>query len=82
MQTVMEDEGAARVLSDETGENLISSALISEIMKKGSAKPKFTSYSGAILLADSEILKIYEGEGEVSNALRLIQRQVSEYLAQ
>ena len=82
LQTVMEDEGAARVLSDETGENLISSALISEIMKKGSAKPKFTSYSGAILLADSEILKIYEGEGEVSNALRLIQRQVSEYLAQ
>lgn len=79
---VMEAPENAQVLSREQQESIISSDFISQVIRQGSPKPKFTAYPGAILLADSEIAKLYTEETDMTNGLRMIQRKIQDYLNQ
>lgn len=83
VRSVTESEAALRILQKGMGDNsFIDMKILSEVIEQSVVPPKFTRYTGAMELADKELYQVVYGEKSADTTLRLVQREVSTYLAQ
>ena len=83
LRDVTESEQAEMIIETnlDVGEDkTIDGAFISKTITAGRIKPKFASYQEAVQLADGEILKLYDEDTDLDNAMRLIQRKVQNFI--
>lgn len=82
LKKVTESVEAETILQEdmEKTEKVIDNKLLSNVIESGTVTPKFPKYSGAINMADNEINRIIEDEDNIENSLRILQRQVEQYL--
>lgn len=82
LKKVTESVEAETILQEdmEKTEKVIDNKLLSNVIESGKVTPKFPKYSGAINMADNEINRIIEDEDNIENSLRILQRQVEQYL--
>ena len=64
----------------EKNEKFIDNSLVSDVIKNGVVTPKFQKYADVISMADSEINRIIEDDDNIENSMRILQRQISQYL--
>ncbi len=64
----------------EKNEKFIDNELVGSVIENGVVTPKFPKYQDTILLADNEISRIIEDDDNIENSMRILQRQISEYL--
>lgn len=64
----------------EKNEKFIDNNLVSDVIENGVVTPKFQKYSDAIIMADNEINRIIEDDDNIENSMRILQRQISQYL--
>lgn len=65
----------------EASDRVIDHKLLSTVIEKGRAVPRFSRYGEALALAESEVLKIYEGEKNVDSSLKIARRTIDHFLA-
>ncbi|MDO4266063.1 MAG: extracellular solute-binding protein [Eubacteriales bacterium] len=83
LRDVTESEQAETIIETnlDVGEDkTIDGAFISKTITAGRIKPKFAAYQEAVQLADGEILKLYDEDADLDNAMRLIQRKVQSFI--
>lgn len=82
LHAVTESKEAEAVIERnlDDSDKMIDSAFISEVIRDGRSKPKFADYQEAMQLADGEILKLYDTDTDLDNAMRLIQRKVQNFI--
>lgn len=82
LKEVTESEEADAILQEdmEKNEKFIDNKLMSDVIENGVVTPKFQKYSEVITMADSEINRIIENDDNIENSMRILQRQISQYL--
>lgn len=82
LQEVTESKEAEEILQEdmEKNEKFIDNSLVSDVIKNGVVTPKFQKYADVISMADSEINRIIEDDDNIENSMRILQRQISQYL--
>lgn len=76
-------EGADCLQEDmDEGEQVISSALLYNVIEDGIIEPKFLQYQQVMNLADGEVSKILQENKNVDSSMKIFQRTVSKYLQQ
>ncbi|WP_077609218.1 ABC transporter substrate-binding protein [Clostridium sp. Marseille-P2415] len=76
-------EGADYLQEDmDEGEQVISSALLYNVIENGIIEPKFLQYQQVMNLADGEVSKILQENKNVDSSMKIFQRTVSKYLQQ
>ena len=82
LKEVTESEEAEAILQEdmEKNEKFIDNKLMSDVIENGVVTPKFQKYSEVITMADSEINRIIENDDNIENSMRILQRQISQYL--
>lgn len=82
LKKVTESEEAEAILQEdmEKNEKFIDNRLMSDVIENGVVTPKFQKYSEVITMADSEINRIIENDDNIENSMRILQRQISQYL--
>lgn len=82
LRSVTESQEAEAIIREtlDGTEKMIDGAFISKVIDNGRIKPKFASYQEAIQLADGEILKLFDEDTDLDNAMRLIQRKVQSFI--
>lgn len=74
-------EAEVIVLSNmESGASVISMETLNNVMENGIITPKFAKYQQALSLADSEISKIFDENGDIDITLKKTQRTINSYL--
>ena len=63
-------------------EKIIDNKLLGEVIENGMVTAKFPKYSEAIAMADSEVNRIISDGDNIDNSLRILQRQLNQYLRQ
>ena len=53
---------------------------MSSVIENGVVTPKFPKYEDAVMMADNEINRMIEGDDNIDNSMRILQRQISQYL--
>lgn len=83
LKKVTESKEAENILREDTEktEKVIDNLLLGSVIENGKVTPKFPKYSGAMNLAENEINRIIEDDDNIENSLRILQRQVSQYLS-
>lgn len=82
LRSVTESQEAEAIIREtlDGTEKMIDGAFISKVIENGRIKPKFASYQEAVQLADGEILKLFDEDTDLDNAMRLIQRKVQNFI--
>lgn len=82
LRSVTESQEAEAIIREtlDGTEKMIDGAFISKVIDNGRIKPKFASYQEAVQLADGEILKLFDEDTDLDNAMRLIQRKVQNFI--
>lgn len=82
LKSVTESKETEEILQAdmEKNEKFIDNELVSSVIENGVVTPKFPKYEDTILLADNEISRIIEDDDNIENSMRILQRQISEYL--
>ena len=82
LKSVTESKETEEILQAdmEKNEKFIDNALVSSVIENGVVTPKFAKYEDTILMADNEISRIIEDDDNIENSMRILQRQISEYL--
>lgn len=82
LKSITESKETEEILQEdmEKNEKFIDNALVSSVIENGVVTPKFQKYEDTILLADNEISRIIEDDDNIENSMRILQRQISEYL--
>lgn len=82
LKEVTQSEEAEAILQEdmEKNEKFIDNKLVSDVIENGVVTPKFQKYSEVITMADSEINRIIENDDNIENSMRILQRQISQYL--
>jgi len=82
LKSVTESKETEEILQAdmEKNEKFIDNALVSSVIENGVVTPKFPKYEDTILMADNEISRIIEDDDNIENSMRILQRQISEYL--
>lgn len=82
LRSVTESQEAEAIIREtlDGTEKMIDGAFISKVIDNGRIKPKFASYQEAVQLADGEILKLFDEDTDLDNAMRLIQRKVQSFI--
>jgi multiple sugar transport system substrate-binding protein len=82
LRAVTESEEAEEILQAdmEKNEKFIDNTLVSEVIENGAVTPKFQKYSDVSTMADNEINRIIEDDDNIENSMRILQRQISQYL--
>lgn len=63
-------------------ERVIDNQVLSTVIEQGVVIPKFTKYEEAMVLADNQIKKIMNDEGNLESALKIFQRKLDTFLNQ
>lgn len=84
LKSVTGSEEAEQILKQdmEASDKVIDNELLSAVIEKGMVPPRFAKYEDALALAEGEVLRIYEGEKNVENSLKLAQRTIEHFLTQ
>ena len=82
LPAVTESPEASAVMSEsfQGTAPMMDGVFISQVIRSGKVKPKFAAYQEAVQLADGEILRIYDEDTDLENAMRLIQRRVQSFI--
>ena len=82
LKKVTESAEAEEILREdmEKNEKVIDNKILGEVIENGVVTPKFQKYNGAINLADNEINRVIEDGDNLENSLRILQRQINQYL--
>lgn len=84
LKAVTQSEQAESIIQKdmEESDTVISGNLLGRIIEEGQIEPQFKKYEQALVLADSEISQILEGDETVDSSLKILQRTVNSYLQQ
>lgn len=84
LKAVTESDDVAAILQQdmEKDEKIIDNKLLGEVIENGMVTAKFPKYSEAIAMADSEVNRIISDGDNIDNSLRILQRQLNQYLRQ
>ncbi len=82
LKSVTESKEAEEILQAdmEKNEKFIDNELVSSVIENGVVTPKFPKYEDAVMMADNEINRMIEGDDNIDNSMRILQRQISQYL--
>jgi multiple sugar transport system substrate-binding protein len=82
LKAVTESEETQEILQAdmEKNEKFIDNELVSEVIENGVVTPKFQKYSDASTMATNEINRIIEDDDNIENSMRILQRQIGQYL--
>lgn len=82
LKSVTESKEAEAILQEdmEKNEKFIDNELVSKVIENGVVTPKFPKYKDAVTMADNEISRIIEDDDNIDNSMRILQRQISQYL--
>ncbi|MBO5093202.1 MAG: extracellular solute-binding protein [Lachnospiraceae bacterium] len=82
LKEVTQSKEAEAILQEdmEKNEKFIDNRLVSDVIENGVVTPKFQKYSEVITMADSEINRIIENDDNIENSMRILQRQINQYL--
>lgn len=82
LKSVTESPEVEAILQEdmEKNEKVIDIEVVSEVIENGAVTPKFQKYAEAIALADNEINRIIEDNDNIENSMRILQRQINQYL--
>ncbi len=80
-EVTMSSEAAALLQEDmDEGEQVIDSELLGAVVEGGSIAPHFAKYQQVLSLADGEIARIVEDDGNIDSSLKIFQRSITDYL--
>ena len=84
LKNVTESDEVAAILQEdmEKDEKIIDNKLLGEVVENGVVTARFPKYSEALAMADSEISRIISDGDNIDNSLRILQRQLNQYLRQ
>ena len=82
LKEVTESREAEEILQAdmEKNEKFIDNLLVGDVIENGVVTPKFQKYEDAITMADNEINRVIENDDNIENSMRILQRQISQYL--
>ena len=82
LKEVTQSKEAEAILPEdmEKNEKFIDNRLVSDVIENGVVTPKFQKYSEVITMADSDINRIIENDDNIENSMRILQRQINQYL--
>ena len=82
LKSVTESKEAEEILQAdmEKNEKFIDNELVSSVIENGVVTPKFPKYEDAVMMADNEINRMIEDDDNIENSMRILQRQVGQYL--
>lgn len=82
LKSVTESKEAEEILQAdmEKNEKFIDNELVSSVIENGVVTPKFPKYEDAVMMADNEVNRMIEGDDNIENSMRILQRQISQYL--
>lgn len=82
LRSVTESKEAEEILQEdmEKNEKFIDNELVSQVIENGIVTPKFPKYEDAVMMADNEINRMIEDDDNIENSMRILQRQISQYL--
>lgn len=84
LKAVTQSAQAESIIQEDMEETdtVISGNLLGRIIEEGQIEPQFKKYEQALVLADSEISQILEGDETIDSSLKILQRTVNSYLQQ
>ena len=75
------DEAESILLKNmESSSKTIDNNMLDRVIDKGVIEPKFSKYSDAMILADSEITKIIDEDKNIDSAMKTLQRDITSFL--
>lgn len=82
LKSVTKSKEAEEILQEdmEKNEKFIDNELVSSVIENGIVTPKFPKYEDAVMMADNEINRMIEDDDNIENSMRILQRQISQYL--
>lgn len=84
LKAVTESQEAEVIVQQdmEEGDKVISGNLLGQVIEQGHIEPQFKKYEQAMSMVDNEIKMILEEDKTIESSLKILQRNVNEYLRQ
>lgn len=84
LKKVTESQEAESILQEdmEKNEKSIDNEVVGNVIENGIITPKFQKYSDVLTMAENEVNRLIQDDDNIENTLRILQRQINQYLSQ
>lgn len=83
LKKVTESEEAENILQEdmEKNEKSIDNTVVGNVIENGMITPKFQKYSEVLTMSENEVNRLIQDDDNIENTLRILQRQINQYLS-